>query len=442
MRPAEVRPQGILGTCSSMRTTAASLESNIQAVFYQCLLCLCACCRCFRPTGPGIRTVPRWLAGPHIVFATHATAFMTFKTLLIPADAHTCPSTGCSMVDSAASALASSTPLEGMTQLLGSFPGGFSVDGALSSFMPTSQAETSKGMLSFSAPQPHTHATGQAAHRSLHSHGRHGAGVSGATAGRGTEGTGSQLHAVGIAAASSAVLATPTPSLAAQAAAALLASTAAAEAVPSPSPAAAPPTAMTPAGLGPVSAQQLAYALAAAAAASATTAAPPANAAVMPEAAAPSAAFFQAGISLAGEARQTPAAPMAAADAEPAVALASSPAAFSLDAPQPVSPTSVAPAEAFRGPVNLTGIWSKVPELSDLESYERALDLWEINGMQRATARLIEGLEIKHQGGNFDVHHLTVIPYFKVRCHCVPLRLWRWVSRSTNFRRSCLAHVG
>ena len=74
----------------------------------------------------------------------------------------------------------------------------------------------------------------------------------------------------------------------------------------------------------------------------------------------------------------------------------------------------------------MTGIWSKVPELSDLESYERALDLWEINGMQRATARLIEGLEIKHQGGNFDVHHLTVIPYFKVRCHGVPWRFGGW----------------
>ena len=50
-----------------------------------------------------------------------------------------------------------------------------------------------------------------------------------------------------------------------------------------------------------------------------------------------------------------------------------------------------------------------------MDEYERALDLWHISGMQKATARLIEGLDIMHTPqGKFDVHFLTIIPYFKV----------------------------
>ncbi|GAX78834.1 hypothetical protein CEUSTIGMA_g6271.t1 [Chlamydomonas eustigma] len=65
-------------------------------------------------------------------------------------------------------------------------------------------------------------------------------------------------------------------------------------------------------------------------------------------------------------------------------------------------------------PVNLTGIWTKMPELSELEAYEKVLDLWQISGMQKATAKLIEGLEIRQSGSQFHVHFMTIIPYFKV----------------------------
>ncbi len=64
-----------------------------------------------------------------------------------------------------------------------------------------------------------------------------------------------------------------------------------------------------------------------------------------------------------------------------------------------------------------------------MAGYEAALDLWQISGVQKATARLIEGLELGavpagKQGGGwlgggsggpaFNLHFLTVIPYFKV----------------------------
>ncbi|GLC39340.1 hypothetical protein PLESTB_000895500 [Pleodorina starrii] len=71
---------------------------------------------------------------------------------------------------------------------------------------------------------------------------------------------------------------------------------------------------------------------------------------------------------------------------------------------------------------SLAGIWEKDLEASDVAGYEKALDLWQISGVQKATARLIEGLELALRDGAggrggaaaFDVHFLTIIPYFKV----------------------------
>jgi hypothetical protein len=40
---------------------------------------------------------------------------------------------------------------------------------------------------------------------------------------------------------------------------------------------------------------------------------------------------------------------------------------------------------------------------SDLAGYERALDLWQISGAQKATAKLIEGMDIRVQGDQFSV---------------------------------------
>ncbi|CAL8471399.1 g10941 [Coccomyxa elongata] len=64
---------------------------------------------------------------------------------------------------------------------------------------------------------------------------------------------------------------------------------------------------------------------------------------------------------------------------------------------------------------DLTGVWIKDTEASDLASYERALDMMGLNGLQKTTAlRLIEGLEIKRQGSKITVQFLTVVPFFKV----------------------------
>ncbi|KAG1665981.1 hypothetical protein FOA52_010079 [Chlamydomonas sp. UWO 241] len=88
--------------------------------------------------------------------------------------------------------------------------------------------------------------------------------------------------------------------------------------------------------------------------------------------------------------------------------------AASTPAPTPDSTLAPTPSPTPAEDVDLSGVWSKVPELSDDEAYERCLDLWGISGMQKATAKLIEGLEISHAGPKFHVHHLTMIPYFKV----------------------------
>ncbi|PNW72795.1 hypothetical protein CHLRE_15g644051v5 [Chlamydomonas reinhardtii] len=86
------------------------------------------------------------------------------------------------------------------------------------------------------------------------------------------------------------------------------------------------------------------------------------------------------------------------------------------------------PAVPAVEPGCLAGIWEKDLDASDVGGYEKALDLWQISGVQKATARLIEGLELhavapssgppggaqRAPGGAFHVHFLTIIPYFKV----------------------------
>lgn len=63
----------------------------------------------------------------------------------------------------------------------------------------------------------------------------------------------------------------------------------------------------------------------------------------------------------------------------------------------------------------MAGVWIKDTNASDLASYERALDMMGLNGLQKTTAlRLIEGLEIKTQGSTVTVQFLTVVPFFKV----------------------------
>lgn len=120
-------------------------------------------------------------------------------------------------------------------------------------------------------------------------------------------------------------------------------------------------------------------------------------------------------------AAEAPAAAEGAPSKQPAAAAAGSdaakPAAAAAPAPQhqqPAPPQQQQPAAAAVDRPNLNGIWVKDVEASQIAEYEKALDLWQISGMQRATARLLDGLEISHQGDRFSVNFLTHIPYFKV----------------------------
>ena len=62
----------------------------------------------------------------------------------------------------------------------------------------------------------------------------------------------------------------------------------------------------------------------------------------------------------------------------------------------------------------LLGIWRKDVDASDSVGYESMLDALGLSGLQRTTARLIEGMEIKHSPGEaFEVSFLTVVPFFK-----------------------------
>ncbi|KAK9918423.1 hypothetical protein WJX75_004036 [Coccomyxa subellipsoidea] len=64
---------------------------------------------------------------------------------------------------------------------------------------------------------------------------------------------------------------------------------------------------------------------------------------------------------------------------------------------------------------DLAGVWIKDTDASDLASYERALNMMGLNGLQKTTAlKLIEGLEIREQGSTVTVQFLTVVPFFKV----------------------------
>ncbi|KAK9807520.1 hypothetical protein WJX72_001403 [[Myrmecia] bisecta] len=66
-------------------------------------------------------------------------------------------------------------------------------------------------------------------------------------------------------------------------------------------------------------------------------------------------------------------------------------------------------------PINFSGIWIKDQQASDYESYDRALAVMKLGGLQRTTAlRLIEGVEIQQTRDNMSVHFLTVVPFFKV----------------------------
>ncbi|KAF8062701.1 SPAC3H8.02 [Scenedesmus sp. PABB004] len=83
--------------------------------------------------------------------------------------------------------------------------------------------------------------------------------------------------------------------------------------------------------------------------------------------------------------RPQPAAAAGRSGAAPAVVAAA--------AAQPGPPPPGAQQQQGR-PVDLSGLWVKDPARSDQEGYERQLDMLGLSGLQKVTARLIEGLEI------------------------------------------------
>lgn len=76
-------------------------------------------------------------------------------------------------------------------------------------------------------------------------------------------------------------------------------------------------------------------------------------------------------------------------------------------------------AAASTGSVTATelplGVYIRDTQQSDMVSYERALGLLGLGGLQRMTAmKLIEGLELRKEGDRIVLHFLTVVPFFKV----------------------------
>ncbi|GIL77303.1 hypothetical protein Vretimale_3040 [Volvox reticuliferus] len=63
---------------------------------------------------------------------------------------------------------------------------------------------------------------------------------------------------------------------------------------------------------------------------------------------------------------------------------------------------------------NLTGLWEKDSAASQVEAYELLLDVLELGGLQKVTARLIDGLDLRHDEQRFEISFVTVVPFFRV----------------------------
>ncbi|GAB4820338.1 hypothetical protein N2152v2_007384 [Parachlorella kessleri] len=64
---------------------------------------------------------------------------------------------------------------------------------------------------------------------------------------------------------------------------------------------------------------------------------------------------------------------------------------------------------------SMCGVWLKDIEASDMASYDRALQLMQLGGLQRTTAmQLLEGIELERSGAKVAIRYLTVVPFFKV----------------------------
>ncbi|KAG2440187.1 hypothetical protein HXX76_004300 [Chlamydomonas incerta] len=63
---------------------------------------------------------------------------------------------------------------------------------------------------------------------------------------------------------------------------------------------------------------------------------------------------------------------------------------------------------------DLTSLWEKDGAASQVEEYEAMLDVLELGGLQKVTARLIDGLDLKQGEDKFEVSFVTIVPFFRV----------------------------
>ncbi|KAL6759177.1 hypothetical protein V8C86DRAFT_2580690 [Haematococcus lacustris] len=71
--------------------------------------------------------------------------------------------------------------------------------------------------------------------------------------------------------------------------------------------------------------------------------------------------------------------------------------------------------EGERAAVDLSGLWEKDNARSQVQEYEAMLQLLGLGGLQRMTARLIDGLDISQTPEGFSVAFVTVVPFFRVK---------------------------
>ena len=118
---------------------------------------------------------------------------------------------------------------------------------------------------------------------------------------------------------------------------------------------------------------------------------------------------------------------------------------------RPVQDSKPASSDREQGEVSLsdlTGVWIKDRQASDLESYARALDMMRLGSLQKTTAlNLIEGFELREEQGGLKLKFLTVVPFFEVSetYRSAPANLAPTFSKQISISmpgtdRNCLLH--
>eukprot|EP00798_Chlamydomonas_sp_ICE-L_P011384 gene11384-12084_t len=90
--------------------------------------------------------------------------------------------------------------------------------------------------------------------------------------------------------------------------------------------------------------------------------------------------------------------------------------------------------------INFSGIWVKETELSDAEGYVKMMDVLMLSGLQRVTARLIDGLQLEHTPHEkLSISFITIVPFFrvtekyKVSGKYKVTKKYKWVHQGSGF---------